>query len=331
MISDDEENDNFTTNALFVKQPFLVYALFKDSDGSYYIPAKGVVLKRTSDCIASVRHPGIRVCQWIDGSGDCSKLVVVTTRRVNEFRQSDEWRVLINQSKCSFDLSTSFLNKIIMFGYESCTPTLVYVISEFCPGTDLLNCIVERGHAPPENEAVDILYQIAQGILQLKHVCGVAHMDLSLENVIISHEGHCRLIDFEFATVLAESSELKGKFNYIAPEVYALKHESSRSNVYNPYAADVWSFGVVAYALLTFSCLYASPEDRIVRRIYMGNCSLGQIMEKQRRASFRRQCWDLLSNEAKGFLEWILQGNPLKRPSIEMICEHPWFGDKKNK
>ena len=68
------------------------------------------------------------------------------------------------------------------------------------------------------------------------------------ENCLIGYDGLLKLGDFGFARSLADdelSRTYCGSTVYAAPEILTAKHS------YDPRYADVWSCGIVLYAMLT--------------------------------------------------------------------------------
>lgn len=84
------------------------------------------------------------------------------------------------------------------------------------------------------------------------HSKNVAHRDLKLENILISgnisdYHQHIsiRVADFGLSSIEADSVFSRPGTRYtMAPEML-----SSR-DPYDPYAADVWALGVIAFCLL---------------------------------------------------------------------------------
>lgn len=81
------------------------------------------------------------------------------------------------------------------------------------------------------------------------HAEGIAHLDVSLENVLLGIDGVFRLTDFGFSvrTSMLRSPSLVpsvGKIDYQAPELGVVSYPS-----YPLFPADVYSFGVCLYRL----------------------------------------------------------------------------------
>lgn len=102
----------------------------------------------------------------------------------------------------------------------------------------------------PESSIDRIIVRIAKCILFL-HKHSITHQDIKPHNILISQSGDAALIDFGDAKLncptslpLDEGIGL-GTLAYTAPELLSRKSEA-----YNPYAADVYSFGVTAFYIL---------------------------------------------------------------------------------
>jgi serine/threonine protein kinase len=82
--------------------------------------------------------------------------------------------------------------------------------------------------------------------LQYIHRHSIVHRDLKLGNILISETMQLKLCDFGLSTRISYQGEKKrtvcGTPNYIAPEI--LEEEG------HSYESDIWSLGVILYALL---------------------------------------------------------------------------------
>ena len=115
--------------------------------------------------------------------------------------------------------------------------------------------------------AVALLQQIATGLVEL-HANGVVHRDLKPANVLLA-DGHpgtaptAKIADFGLSSReatpqnLTEQGALLGTPAYMAPETWL---EPAR----HP-AADLFSFGVLAYEALTGRAPFAIPAILVVR------------------------------------------------------------------
>lgn len=112
-----------------------------------------------------------------------------------------------------------------------------------------------------------ILSQIAKG-LGAAHEQGILHRDLKPENILVSKFGDVKLTDFGLARSLSrvtvtKSGLLIGSLAYMAPEVINLNDATLQS--------DLFSFGVIAYELLTNTSPFLSETPQgLIRRITEG-------------------------------------------------------------
>jgi 5'-AMP-activated protein kinase catalytic alpha subunit len=86
------------------------------------------------------------------------------------------------------------------------------------------------------------------------HKLGVCHRDLKPENLLLDHNNNIKLVDFGLSNLYKEGEKLKtacGSPCYAAPEMI-------RGERYNGLGADIWSSGVILYAMV---CGYLPFED----------------------------------------------------------------------
>lgn len=121
-------------------------------------------------------------------------------------------------------------------------------VMDYAEGGDLFT-YMEASEAPmpgPTREALmwPMVVEFLSAVRQL-HAHGIAHRDLSLENVLLAKvkEGPLMLIDFGMATTQRlHLASVCGKPSYIAPEVHL-------GTGYDAFQVDAFSCGVVLYTL----------------------------------------------------------------------------------
>lgn len=145
-----------------------------------------------------------------------------------------------------------------------------------------------------------ILAQIAKG-LGAAHEQGILHRDLKPENILVSDEGQVKITDFGLARSLSrvtvtKSGLLIGSLAYMAPEVINLQDATVQS--------DIFSFGVIAYELLTKMSPFRSETPQgLIRAIIEGKIqSLKQINA-------------LIPNTISNLIFNCLNPDPQKRPA----------------
>lgn len=123
------------------------------------------------------------------------------------------------------------------------SPRHLYIVVEYASKGELFDYLVEHKHLS-DMEAIKFFRQIIYG-LEYLHSLGICHRDLKPENILLDETLNVKIADFGFARFaksnLADTS--CGSPHYAAPEVIKGKRYDGR-------CADVWSCGVILYALL---------------------------------------------------------------------------------
>lgn len=98
--------------------------------------------------------------------------------------------------------------------------------------------------------------------LEHMHEKGFIHLDLKPENILVTQEGDIRLVDFDLAQPLPKKPTRMpsnaGTPAYMAPEQIRREPLDQR--------ADIFSFGVLAYEVLTFRKPFIGETPEIVLR-----------------------------------------------------------------
>lgn len=92
----------------------------------------------------------------------------------------------------------------------------------------------------------------------------------------------------------------------MAPEILERKRYDTQ--------CDLWSLGVIVYILLGGY----SPFDERDQNILFDRIRAGDYV-------FHKEFWDPISDEAKDFIESLLEVNPRKRLTAAEALEHEWM------
>lgn len=186
------------------------------------------------------------------------------------------------------------------------TNTSLYMVLEYAEKGELFNLLVERGPLP-ENEAVCFFRQIIIGVSYC-HALGIVHRDLKPENLLLDHNLNIKIADFGMAALETEDKLLEtscGSPHYAAPEIVS-------GIPYHGFASDVWSCGVIFFALLT-GRLPFDEEDGNIRNLLL----------KVQSGKFDMPDDDEISPEAQDLLARILTVDPEYRIKPREILRHP--------
>lgn len=134
------------------------------------------------------------------------------------------------------------------------------------------------------------------------------------ENILINEEGIVKISDFGlsvFCQQLKQGPNLMhttcGTLNYLAPEIV-------KNTGYDGQLADIWACGVILYFMLTGRRPFDDDSvHKLLDKIIVGDFKFPPDEEKQ------------ISEEAKDLVKSILNPNPRKRFSIDLIKQHGWF------
>ncbi|NXM63691.1 MELK kinase, partial [Illadopsis cleaveri] len=126
------------------------------------------------------------------------------------------------------------------------TPKKIFMVLEYCPGGELFDYIISKDHLS-EEEARVFFRQIVSAIAYV-HNQGYAHRDLKPENLLIDGEHNLKLIDFGLCAKPKGGLDYHlntccGSPAYAAPELI-------QGKAYIGSEVDIWSMGVLLYALL---------------------------------------------------------------------------------
>lgn len=184
------------------------------------------------------------------------------------------------------------------------TPTDIFMIMEYVSGGELFDYIVKHGKLQ-EHEARRFFQQIISGV-DYCHRHMIVHRDLKPENLLLDHNRHVKIADFGLSNMMLDGEFLRtscGSPNYAAPEVISGK-------LYAGPEVDIWSCGVILYALLCGTLPFDDEHvPTLFRKIKSGIFPIPEYLNKQ----------------VVNLVCQMLQVDPLKRANIEEIKKHEWF------
>ncbi|KAL7271819.1 Non-specific serine threonine protein kinase [Rhizina undulata] len=177
----------------------------------------------------------------------------------------------------------------------------MFIVLEYVSGGELFAYIKEKGPLQ-EAEAIRIFRQIVSGIgyCQAFRVC---HRDLKPENILLDEKNNVKIVDFGMAALEPRGHWLKsrcGSPHYAAPEIMMQKgYEGSK--------ADIWSCGIILFALLSGGLPYSNSSNNILAHILFDGYEMPED----------------LSPGMKDLINRLLVVNPDDRITIPEIWQHP--------
>uniref|UniRef100_A0A672LGQ4 BR serine/threonine kinase 2 n=1 Tax=Sinocyclocheilus grahami TaxID=75366 RepID=A0A672LGQ4_SINGR len=167
----------------------------------------------------------------------------------------------------------------------------LYLVLEHVSGGELFDYLVKKGRLTPK-EARKFFRQIISA-LDFCHSHSICHRDLKPENLLLDEKNNIRIADFGMASLQVGESLL----------------ETSCGK------ADVWSCGVILFALL----VGALPFD---------DDNLRNLLEKVKLGVFHMP--HFIPPDCQNLLRGMIEVDATKRFTLEQIQKHTWYIGGKN-
>ncbi|KAL9620813.1 MAG: hypothetical protein Q9160_004713 [Pyrenula sp. 1 TL-2023] len=255
-----------------------------------------------------LRHVGNYTLDRLIGKGSFGKVYLAKHNLTNGSKV-----VLKSSKKDDANLAREihhhrqFLHPHIARLYEVIvTENLVWLVLEYCPGDELYNYLLK--HRIPLEKVQKIFTQLVGAVTYI-HNKSCVHRDLKLENVLLDRHENVKLCDFGF------TREYDGKSNYLQTFCGTICYsapEMIKGEKYAGEKVDVWSLGVILYALLTGELPFDDDDD---------------AMTKQKILKEDPEYPDGFSDEAKILINKLLSKRPLYRPTLPEILSDPFLGE----
>ncbi|KAG0763835.1 hypothetical protein G6F16_003447 [Rhizopus arrhizus] len=185
----------------------------------------------------------------------------------------------------------------------------VYFVMEYCEGGELFHYLAQKGRLH-ESEARLLFIQLITA-LNWCHAHHISHRDLKPENILLDKDKqNIKIADFGMAALQSLDTLLKtscGSPHYASPEIV-------RGKRYHGPATDVWSCGVILYAMVTG---YLPFDDEHIPKLL-----------KKIKSGKYRSLPDYLSADVKDLIQRMLVVDANQRMNMSEILVHPWLNNQ---
>ena len=209
------------------------------------------------------------------------------------------------------------------------TSKYCYIVTEFCNGGSLSNCLEkyqEKNNVAFPEEIVQYIMKQIMDAMRYLHKNKILHRDLKLDNILVNYEdekdktennimkGKIKIIDFGFARYLKNEelaySTLGSPINMDPGILQKLNKVSNYKDYGYDEKADIWSLGTICYELLIGKTTFDSESMKeLLQKVNRGNYFLPKT----------------LSKETVSFLNCMLQYDPKKRLSADKLYNHKFL------
>ena len=247
-------------------------------------------------------------------TGHCVAVKIIKRKKLNERAEVLLLRERMHHEKLRHP-NIVRLHTFIM------TPNKYYLVMEYCEGGDLLQYLNNSGMLSDE-----LARSLFRGLIEGIHFChnlGIHHRDLKLENLMLTGADEktmmIKIADFGLSDLQSMPSNLSVTFCgsplYAAPE---LMTTGAAPDGYDAAKSDVWSCGVVLYALLTSTLPFDADDISALVRLVQEGVPNWPVPESRGRLAI-------------ALVDRMLVVDPRQRPLAAEVLHDEWLtiGQKK--
>ena len=199
--------------------------------------------------------------------------------------------------------------------FEVCSSKDFFCLAlDYFPGGNLCDLVQNHPRGRIEEEQARIFFkQMVEGLSYI-HGEGIIHRDIKLENIYLNKEKtEVAIGDFGLSNFWQHGAHLKtrcGSAEYAAPEIF------DKSMKYDQ-AVDIWSLGIVLYALISGRLPFEVEGENDVREL-MKVINAGLTEQNMRNLGE-------VSMKSKLLISQLLQVDKESRITIPEIFNHIWL------
>ncbi|QPG72952.1 hypothetical protein FOA43_000256 [Brettanomyces nanus] len=186
------------------------------------------------------------------------------------------------------------------------------IVLEYASGGELFDYILEHRYLK-ESMACRLFAQLVSGV-DYMHSKGLVHRDLKLENLLLDKHKNIIISDFGFVNSFHTNDLMRtscGSPCYAAPELVV------SNQPYQGAKVDVWSCGVILYAMLAGYLPYdddpQNPDGENIARLYHYITTSSLTFP------------EYITPTPRDLLRKIIVADPRHRISLHQVRAHPWL------
>lgn len=191
----------------------------------------------------------------------------------------------------------------------------IWIVMEYCGAGSLCDLMAICERTLDEEQIAAVMKMSLYG-LEYLHKMKKIHRDIKSGNILLNHEGDCKLADFgvsaELSTINAKRKTMIGTPYWMAPEVLQSADYDGK--------ADIWSLAITAIELAVSEPPHSNVHP--MRAIFLIPNSEPPTLPNPQN----------YSSEFNDFLKVCLQKDPKLRPTAtQLLTTHPFITKAKGK
>jgi len=207
--------------------------------------------------------------------------------------------------------------EILEFHGKKVNMNMSYILMDFAPHGDLYHLIKDKKLPRKDRLIRTYFHQLVEGV-EFLHKNGIIHFDIKLANILIGEDYQLKLADFDLCQAADDPWVVScGSQDFRAPEVT----KGERSNI---YAADIYSMGIVLFAMkYRFLPYYEEFPERegfnLQELLVNGDVKYWRAIKKLCGNNIK------FGEDFKKLFISMVRKNPKERATIKDIKESPWY------
>jgi len=232
----------------------------------------------------------------------------------NSFRRASRFLALEHQNVVSF-IDARAQNKSVSRGS---LVDVSYILMEYAPFGDFHDIISTSPVPFTEKLIRSLFHQLVEGVEYL-HTNGVAHLDLKLENLLLGEDFKLKITDFDDAYLDGdEEITSRGTKEYRAPEI-------AKGEIKNPFAADIFSLGIILFTLRSKGIFPFREEDLLAHLDIYATVEEDSSQFWELQAKRLKTSPENFSEEFRELFMMMTRVDPERRATLDDIKKSKWY------